>query len=737
MKRFAGEAPASMRSALLALALLCSFPARPALATDCTHALPDTALAGSMLESLPPGAAILFWGDSVTVRGGDNNFAQMFVRIVNASFDRFCEDGSTAPSRSLRALMRGRSQRKSYREANDLRATVETLQPYWVAIQDAGESTPLSPASGNGFADDLEDSIDAVFEPQSGAPPASTVKALFLFKTPPLDEPGRDFFVCQAYATACNWTAHNVVLEQVASAQVGRTVVTVPTDADACTAMAQTAIDFAQDGVHPEKLGYFVYALSLLRAMGVDIDAIPDAVLVAQDLTLSEVTSIRAALLGPPASSGDPRCTMDPACQPQYLADSSNSASALECIAYCQGPGAGSCRPPFRGVGSCCLATAVCVDGVTADACPALGDLYNFYGPVGACCDPVRGCLDEAGKAVCEAGGGVYQGDGGRCVAGCCDAPSSCPACGNGVIEDGEECDDGNRSDGDCCAWNCAHEESDGAACDDGTFCNGADSCVAGACTVHAGDPCSVSSVACEGICNEADDSCDLAAGSACSDAATCSSAECAASGSCVCDGDGHCSLGDLCPICAGARNDCADPGKSRVELRSLSGGATRSFSLKSSGRGEIVHPSDFGDPTSAAGSGLALCVYLHDASAAPTRDDLLWQAPFAAGEICAGGVPCWTSSATKLAYSRSQNETSLRARILTAATTARLRLSIQASGAALGLPDVLGIAGDQSITVQLLTQSVSGATTRCWQETFDEGALKSTDEIYTALTTH
>jgi hypothetical protein len=94
--------------------------------------------------------------------------------------------------------------------------------------------------------------------------------------------------------------------------------------------------------------------------------------------------------------------------------------------------------------------------------------------------------------------------------------------------------------------------------------------------------------------------------------------------------------------------------------------------------------------------------------------------------------------STTKLSYRRAENETSLRARLLTGSVTARrLRMSVQASGAALGLPDVLGIGSDQRVTVQLLTQTLSGATTRCWQETFDEGVLKSTDEIFSAITTH
>lgn len=37
---------------------------------------------------------------------------------------------------------------------------------------------------------------------------------------------------------------------------------------------------------------------------------------------------------------------------------------------------------------------------------------------------------------------------------------SSCPVCGNGVVEGKEECDDGNRMDGDGCTHGCRIEES-------------------------------------------------------------------------------------------------------------------------------------------------------------------------------------------------------------------------------------------------------------------------------------
>jgi cysteine-rich repeat protein len=100
--------------------------------------------------------------------------------------------------------------------------------------------------------------------------------------------------------------------------------------------------------------------------------------------------------------------------------------------------------------------------------------------------------------------------------------------CGNDVVEFGEECDDGNTADGDCCSATCAFEVSgsscqDGDACtvsdtcdgsggcnpgaprvcDDGAFCNGAETCDAGSGCLDGPDPVLDDAIACT------DDSCD------------------------------------------------------------------------------------------------------------------------------------------------------------------------------------------------------------------------------------
>src|SRR5207245_3600351 len=50
--------------------------------------------------------------------------------------------------------------------------------------------------------------------------------------------------------------------------------------------------------------------------------------------------------------------------------------------------------------------------------------------------------------------------------------------CGNGILDRGEQCDDGNNVDGDCCSSSCRFEAA-GSACDDGNPCTANSTCTA------------------------------------------------------------------------------------------------------------------------------------------------------------------------------------------------------------------------------------------------------------------
>ena len=144
--------------------------------------------------------------------------------------------------------------------------------------------------------------------------------------------------------------------------------------------------------------------------------------------------------------------------------------------------------------------------------------------------------------------------------------------CGNATVEPGEECDDGNTVDADCCSATCTVEpaaqpcaddgnictddvcDGNGACahvantdpCDDGLYCTGSDTCSGGSCSTHSGDPCTGGGE-CAGTCNEAADTCNEPSGTTCTDDGN----ECTAD---ICDGAGVCSHPNL----AGG-TDCGD----------------------------------------------------------------------------------------------------------------------------------------------------------------------------------
>jgi cysteine-rich repeat protein len=144
----------------------------------------------------------------------------------------------------------------------------------------------------------------------------------------------------------------------------------------------------------------------------------------------------------------------------------------------------------------------------------------------------------------------------------------ACPICDNdGLVDDGEQCDDGNLDNGDGCSsaclvepcYTCSGEPSscsalpDASACDDGLFCNGTDQCVSALCTVHTGDPCT-GGLECNAVCSESNNTCAEPPSTPCtSDGNECTADRCDGLGACI-----HPASPYSTP-CTPDSNDCTD----------------------------------------------------------------------------------------------------------------------------------------------------------------------------------
>lgn len=126
--------------------------------------------------------------------------------------------------------------------------------------------------------------------------------------------------------------------------------------------------------------------------------------------------------------------------------------------------------------------------------------------------------------------------------------------CGNGTVDAGEECDDGNAHSGDCCSASC-QSEGEGSPCEDGDFCTDGDVCVAGVCESGPSRDCSDAGDACnDGVCDESSNSCvaqPKADGGSCDDGDACTQSDTCVAG--VCSGGDPIVCDDQCSMGGGA----------------------------------------------------------------------------------------------------------------------------------------------------------------------------------------
>ncbi|HEY2772457.1 MAG TPA: dockerin type I domain-containing protein [Candidatus Binatia bacterium] len=240
-------------------------------------------------------------------------------------------------------------------------------------------------------------------------------------------------------------------------------------------------------------------------------------------------------------------------------------------------------------------------DGNCSESCNEFGKACNGHDPDGSVCDDTKFCNGSdhclGGGCTVHSGNPCPGADGdGNCSESCNESAENCKGadpngskCDNGLFCDGSDtCSGGTCSvhsgspcpgpDGDSncaescseAAKNCSAKDADGSPCNDGVFCNGADTCLNGTCSVHAGSPCPGpdGDGNCAESCNEATASCNAADpnGSACNDGVFCNGADTCSGGTCSVhagspcpgpDGDGNCA--ESCNE-AGKACNAADP---------------------------------------------------------------------------------------------------------------------------------------------------------------------------------
>lgn len=244
-----------------------------------------------------------------------------------------------------------------------------------------------------------------------------------------------------------------------------------------------------------------------------------------------------------------------------------------------------------------------------------------------------------------------------------------CTPCGNGVLEAGEACDDGNRAGGDCCSADCLVAASDGTSCEDANACTTSETCVSGAC-IPGGD------VTCDPCL--------------------------------VCDAEAGCVVPDIVYPCQGAPS-----GRSALRLRRDGADPARDSLLWKWRSQTPVELDEFGAPH--VSTDLSMCVY--------DGDSLVLSSTIPAAATC-GDDPCWDVRESKASMSDRDGTfegiTSVKIR-----EGAKGRITMKGRGAGLSLPP-LGL--DLPVTARLRRND----GTPCWEAVY-EAAPGNTDTRFKA----
>ena len=258
--------------------------------------------------------------------------------------------------------------------------------------------------------------------------------------------------------------------------------------------------------------------------------------------------------------------------------DDGDTTSGDGCSATCtieDGRPCGNSAPGTTGAVSCASGVCDVAGNNSPGVCEPANTCGNSVRDAGEGCDDGNATPGDGCGATCliEDGRACANNGAASCESGVCDvtggSPGTCEAasiCGNGTLDSGEGCDDGNTAVGDACNVTCNIE--DGNACNSaapGLTGNG--SCASGICdtagnsapgvcepqrmcgngVLEAGEGCDDANVLSGDACDAA---CDIETGNACNDnvAGTVGNTSCA---SAICNrangAPGVCSAADVC----------------------------------------------------------------------------------------------------------------------------------------------------------------------------------------------
>jgi cysteine-rich repeat protein len=250
--------------------------------------------------------------------------------------------------------------------------------------------------------------------------------------------------------------------------------------------------------------------------------------------------------------------------------------------------------------------------------------------------------------------------------------------CGDSILETGEDCDDGNIVDGDCCSSSCSFEVG---SCDDGDACSVGDTCDgAGACVPGSAPDCDDGN-----LCTK--DSCDSSIG---------------------------------CVNASAARRLCRTASQSVLVARDKSPDQKDALIWRWT-RGEATTPGDFADPTTTANYGI--CVYQGSGGS-----------EFLQIEIPPDTATWRTSGDGGYRYKDPQGTADGVDRVvLKPGAEDKSKILVRMRGE--NLPDLSSIAFPSTTsTFPLVFQLVNEETGECWQSEFEsDDARADTGEVFRA----